>query len=290
MPARPVSFISPVSKRVKRTDEPAAPAYSLTVMRKVRLGSVSYLNAKPLIHGLDQDPRVDLHLAVPSRLLDGLRDDLFDVALLPVIDYQRMPGLRILPSGGIGSDGETLTVRIFSRRPIDRIDRLACDTDSHTSVALARILLAERYGRNPEFLDLSAEAGGGCDALLLIGDKVVCEEPKGFDIQIDLGQAWKDLTGLSFVFAVWMARAGVDVGDLPARLESAKREGLAHVDDLVARFAVPRGWPADTARRYLTRHLKYDIGPRELDAIRLFHQLSAKHNLLTSPPRPLDLL
>jgi chorismate dehydratase len=257
--------------------------------QKVRIGSVSYLNAKPLIHGLDRDDRVELHLAVPSKLLDGLRDAQYDVALLPVIDYQRMPGLRVVPGGGIGSDGETLTVRIFSRRPVDKIGRLACDTDSHTSVALARVLLAERFNRRPEFVDLTAEAAGGSDALLLIGDKVVCEEPKGYPHQIDLGQTWKETTGLPFVFAAWMARAGIDLGDLAARLESAKRDGLAHVDDLVTRFAVPRGWPADVARRYMTEYLKYDIGARELDAIRLFHQLAAKHGILAAPPRPLEL-
>lgn len=256
---------------------------------KVRIGSVSYLNAKPLIHGLDRDDRVELHLDVPSKLLDGLRDGRFDVALLPVIDYQRMPGLRVVPAGGIGSDGETLTVRIFSRKPFDQIDRLACDTDSHTSVALARVLLAERFGRRPEFVDLNLTAAGGGDALLLIGDKVVCEEPKGFDHQLDLGQTWKDVTDLPFVFAAWMARAGVDLGDLPARLESAKQSGLAHVDDLVARFAIPRGWPADVARRYMTQHLKYDVGPRELNAIRLFHQLAAKHAIIPAPPRALHL-
>ena len=99
----------------------------------------SFLNAKPLIHGLEHDSTIDLGLDVPSRLLDGLRDGRrFDVALLPVIDYQRMPGLRLLTAGGICCDGPTLTVRIFSPVPIERIESLACDTDSHTSVALAQ--------------------------------------------------------------------------------------------------------------------------------------------------------
>ena len=73
---------------------------------------MSYLNAKPLIYGLDDDAEVDLTLAVPAKLIDGLRDRRFDVALLPIIDYQRLPGLHVLGSGGIGCDGPTLTVRI----------------------------------------------------------------------------------------------------------------------------------------------------------------------------------
>src|SRR5271155_606440 len=170
----------------------------------VRIGSVSYLNARPLIHGLDEADDLRLTLDIPSRLLDGLRRRLFDIALLPVIDYQRLDGLRLLTAGGIGSDGPTLTVRIFSQAPVERIIRLAVDADSHTSVALAKIVLAESLNLRPKFTDLRTDTDA--EARLLIGDKVVCEEPAGFAHQIDLGQAWKELTGLPFVFAVWTAR------------------------------------------------------------------------------------
>ena len=257
----------------------------------LRIGSVSFLNAKPLIYGLEDARDVDLSLDVPSRQLDGLREGRFDVALLPVIDYQRMPGLRLLTAGGIGCDGPTLTVRIFSPVPIERITTLACDTDSHTSVALARILLAERYGLRPRFVDRDEAAAGGDagTATLLIGDKVVCEEPTGLPHQLDLGEAWKAMTGLPFVFAAWMARADVDLGDVPHTLARAKRRGLRHVDKIVARHGVPRGWPADTARRYLTEHLKFDIGPRELTAIRHFHDLAARQGIIPAPPRGLDV-
>src|SRR5260221_2419541 len=114
------------------------------VQRKFRVASVSFLNSKPLIEGLDRDPAIELVLDVPSALLDLLRSARADAALLPVVDYQRMEGLTILPAGGIGSDGPTLTVRIFSRVPIEQVRSLACDPDSHTSVALARIILAQR--------------------------------------------------------------------------------------------------------------------------------------------------
>ena len=173
----------------------------------LRIGSVSYLNAKPLIYGLDHSPECELHLDVPSALMAGLAEGRFDVALLPVIDYQRLEDLCIVPSGGIGCDGPTLTVRLFSKKPIDQIRSLACDTDSHTSVALARVILAERYGIRPTFVDLR-RGDQPVDARLLIGDKVVCEEPPGCDHQLDLGHAWKLHTGLPFVFAIWTARKG----------------------------------------------------------------------------------
>ena len=258
--------------------------------RPLRIGSVSFLNAKPLIYGLEEADELDLQLDIPSRLLDGLLEARFDVALLPVIDYQRMPGLRLLTSGGIGSDGPTLTVRIFSPVPIEQIATLACDTDSHTSVALARILLAERFGIRPEFVALSSSQADPRSARLLIGDKVVCEEPPGLPHQLDLGQAWKEETGLPFVFAAWMARDGIELGDLPQRLERAKREGRTQIESLITRHAIPRGWPADIAREYLTERLQYDIRPAHLAAIRLFHQLASKHGLIAHAPWDLSII
>jgi len=266
---------------------PAGPASVL------RVGSVSFLNAKPLIYGLDKCPGIDLRLEVPSKLLGGLQDGRFDVALLPVIDYQRLPGLRVLTAGGIGCDGPTLTVRLFSKTPIERTRILACDTDSHTSVALARVILAERFGVRPEFVDLPiSHAAPGDAAQLLIGDKVICEEPEGLPYQLDLGEAWKELTGLPFVFAVWTARPGLDgpvVGNLSAQLDRAKRLGLEKIEELLSLYAEPRGWPREIARRYLCESLKFDIGPRQLQAIRLFHDLAARHGAVPGPVRALDV-
>lgn len=257
----------------------------------LRVGSVSFLNAKPLIYGLGDDDRIQLSLEVPSRLLDGLVERRLDVALLPVIDYQRLNGLRVLTGGGIGSDGPTLTVRIFSPIPIEQIDALACDTDSHTSVALARIILSEQFGIQPEFIELTRfrpdSPSASRTARLLIGDKVICEEPKDLHHQLDLGQAWKELTGLPFVFAAWMVREGVECGDLNQRLETAKRNGLSHIEQIIERYARPLGWPADIARQYLTRNLQFDIGPRQLRAIGLFHEMAHRHGVIDHAPAPL---
>ena len=133
---------------------------STSARKTLRIASVSYLNARPLIDGLDGNADYKLLLEVPAKLIDLLRDDLADVALLPVIDYQRMDGLCIVPAGGIGSDGQTLTVRIFSKTPIEEIRTLACDIESHTSVALAKIVLAEHFGIRPEFVELETRVQG----------------------------------------------------------------------------------------------------------------------------------
>ena len=271
---------------------PAAPQRRSA--RALRVGSVSFLNAKPLIYGLETAPGVELSLEVPSKLLDGMRRGRYDVALLPVIDYQRMDGLRLLTSGGIGCDGPTLTVRIFSPVPIEQIRTLACDTDSHTSVALARVVLAERYGVHPEFVPLTARREGQAAAgvaKLLIGDKVVAQEPprERMPHQLDLGEAWKQMTGLPFVFAAWMAREGVDLGDLPALLARAKADGLAHVDQIISRDAGPLGWPVDVAKRYLTQHLKFDVGPNQIHAIEQFYALAARYGITPERTRPVRL-
>jgi chorismate dehydratase len=266
---------------------------AMPVKQALKIGCVSYLNAKPLIYGLDESADLDFRLDVPAKLIDGLRDRRFDVALLPVIDYQRLPGLRMLTAGGIGCFGPTLTVRIFSRVKIGDIKTLACDTHSHSSVALQRVILAEAYGIRPTLVDLQHDDPSPqaevAEARLLIGDKVVCDEPAGFPHQLDLGEAWKKLTGLPFLFAAWFARDGVDLGDLPDRLRQAKIDGLEHVDEIVKTHAIPRGWPAGLARRYMTDYLKYDIGQRQIEAVRLFHALAFKHGAIDHPAWELNV-
>ena len=256
----------------------------------IRVDSVAFINARPLIRGLADAAGVSLTMAVPSRLIDGLRAGRTDVALLPVIDYQRLPGLRIVPASCIGCFGPTLTVRLFCRVKPRRVTRVACDTDSHTSVALARVIFAKLYGIHPAFVDLPRATGADDEAHLLIGDKVICEPPSGYPIQIDLGEAWRELTGLPFVFAIWTARVGVELGDLPQALYDAMRRGLREVDDIVARDAADRGWPADVARQYLTRYLQFDVGPRQLEAIDRFHAYAEELGIIPAPRRPLDVV
>ncbi len=260
---------------------------SLVSAKVLNIASVSYLNARPLIHGLERDPRVKLSLDVPSKLIQKLRDGDADVALLPTIDYQRQCDLVIIPAGGIGSDGATLTVRIFSRCPIDQIRSLACDGDSHTSIALARIILARRHNLRPEFTDLSRAGEDPHQARLLIGDKVVCDEPRGFANQLDLGSEWKALTGLPFVFATWMARSGADTAALYTVLDQARQRGLAQIDCIIADFAEPRGWPPALARQYLTSNLRFGVGQRELEAIRAFHRMAFEERILPNDPAEL---
>ena len=253
------------------------------------IAAVSYLNTRPLIEGLDARTDVELHLAVPARLLDLLVSGQSDVALLPVIDYQRTDDLVILPGCCIGSDGPALTVRIFGRVPIPQIRRLRLDTESHSSNALARILLAEVYGITPVIADADADA----DATVYIGDKVVTRPPTDMPYDIDLGQVWKQWSGLPFVFAAWMGpRDRISQGLVDA-LMGARRIALERIDAIVQQYAVPRQWPSDLARHYFLEILQYELdispGSPQRRAIERFHQLAAKHGIIPAPAKPLDV-
>lgn len=269
-----------------------------TATRPMRVGCVSYLNAKPLIDGLDAEPGITVRADVPARLLADLEAGEVDVALCPVIDFftSRTP-LVLVPVGGIGCEGPTLTVRLYSRVPIDQVTTLHADTDSHTSVALAQVLLAKLFGVRPRIIDYHARervAEGRIDeapeAMLLIGDKVVTGSPLAvqYPHQLDLGEGWHEMTGLPFVFAMWMARAGEDLGDLPAQLTARLDANLPQRLLIAERFAALHGWPADLAEHYLIDVLRYRVGRLELEAVARFGRMAGELGLV-EPDRALRL-
>jgi chorismate dehydratase len=257
-------------------------------MDPVRIGCVKYLNTLPLIEGLKSWRDCELIAAVPSRLIDMLVGDgggggEVDVALASVIDAARQSA-TLLPVGMIGCDGPTLTVRLFSRVPIETITTIAADTDSHTSAALVQVLLWKKHGLRVKMVDFDARehmvvgqyGTAEPDALLLIGDKVVTDAPDAakYPHQLDLGAAWKDLTGLPFVYAVWMCRAGEEdslkVRAAAAMLERSRLHNATRLGWIVASRAEERHWPQDLAAKYLGTFLKYDVGEPEREAVDKF--------------------
>ena len=243
-----------------------------------KVGCVSYLNAKPLIAGLDQAyPNIDVRYDVPSNLLDDLLTDQVDIALCPVVDYFRseLP-LKIVPVGGICSRARTLTVCLFSKTPIEQLTEIHADTDSHTSVNLLRVIMAKQYNQHPNIVNFDARAsiGDTPKAMLLIGDKVVTSSPKAvqYPYQLDLGQAWAKLTGLPFMFATWLAKEKTNLGDLPQWLNKNRKRNQPRCHDLAKKYAHEHGWPQSLAYDYLTKNLHYDVGEKELAAMKLFAQ------------------
>jgi len=260
----------------------------------VRIGAVSYLNTLPLIEGLGKLADVALTLTAPSQLIDLLTQGEIDVGLVSVIDAQRSAeALALVPVGMIGCDGPTLTVRLFSSVPFDELEVVHADADSHTSIALLRVILAERFGIDPEIrgFDVDAHrAGAGAEdwpgALLLIGDKVVTDSPPAihYSHQLDLGEAWKALTGRPFVYAMWMCRAeqarAPEVAAARAILDRQRRHNAMRTDWIIRQRAEARGWPADLARRYLVDLLRYEATPESAGSIEAFFDLCVARGVL----------
>ncbi len=263
----------------------------------IRIAAVSYLNTAPLIEGLDTCADLKLETLVPARIVDRLTrtgPDRADIGLVSVIDAARSEHpLALLTCGMIGCEGETLTVRLFASVEPQRITRLHVDTDSHTSSVLARVILSERYAAEPEIIPFDAQACArdGADwpeAVVLIGDKVVTSAHAATraKTQIDLGSAWHELTGLPFVYALWMCRQSEMDSDRiragAALLDRQRRRNLARLDAVVSLRASAKGWPDDLARRYVGDLLRYDVGPREREGVAVFLAKAAALGLAPS--------
>ncbi|MGD8454228.1 MAG: menaquinone biosynthesis protein [Phycisphaerae bacterium] len=250
-----------------------------------QLGVVSFLNSRPLIDGLDEDPDVRCLFDVPAALAARLAAGEVDAALIPIVDVLRAAGrYQVVSDACIGSDGETMTVRVFSRVPPEELTTLWVDPDSHTSVALARVLWQERFGRQLTLQPLSPLSAGlaGVEAALLIGDKVVDPSRERFPHEIDLGDTWRQHTGLPFVFAVWAVRAGDDTPgeSLATLLSEARDRGVRRAGELAAAFGPQRGWPVDLAVRYLRQCLTFTLDARHVAGAERFARSCAALDLV----------
>ena len=260
------------------------PSSESDISPPLRIAAVRYLNTAPLICALEGRADVRLARAVPAHLLEALLAGQADAALVPAIDLQRSPvPLTVLPAGCIASAGETLTVRVFSHVEPAEVTVLAADTESHTSVALAAVLWAQRFGRRLEIVPREQFQAACAHAVLLIGDKVVTDPPADCPHQADLGQMWFEMTRLPFVFAVWAARA--DEGKarharLFEVLNGSRLQCAGRLDDLARHHGPRHGWPVDLARRYLTQHLQYEFTPDCRRGMEEFHRLAQKHGVI----------
>jgi chorismate dehydratase len=251
---------------------------------KLRIGAVRYLNTKPLVYGLESlAPRAELIYDMPSRLADRLARRTLDVGLIPSIELFCDPPYTIVSNACIACRGPVLSVKLFSRKPVESIATLALDEGSRTSVALTRILLGERYGVRPQLEALalgSSLEDTDADAVLLIGDRAMHSSAGPFEFVWDLGDEWCRWTGLPFVFAMWAAHPDVDLGQLDAALGEARDTGLAHLDEIAAREAAPLGLTRPQCVSYLRDNLYFYLGPGEQRGLELFYQKAVELGLV----------
>ena len=261
--------------------EPLQPGDPLTI------GFVSYLNTLPLVGGLERVEGLRLAPTVPADQVGLLESRRVDVALCSVVDLVRSSApLCVLPVGMLGCEGPTLTVRLFSRCPLDRLTEVHCDCDSHTSVRLLSVLLRETEGIEPRIRTFDPRSEFDvtrAEAFLLIGDKVMNNTlPLEFqEHQLDLGEAWFTLTGEPFVFATWMCRqdgseeAKGRVRRIATLLDRTRRRNRHRINQFALEHSDRFKWDSPgTARGYLEDLLRFDFTEEARRGMTRFLRLS----------------
>jgi chorismate dehydratase len=243
----------------------------------ITIGSVPYLNEKPLTRWFREtdagrDSGIEVLYAVPSELARMLAAGEIAAALVSSFEYFRTPGYEIVPDVSISGQDEIESVRAFSRLPWRKTESVALDTSSLTSAALLKIILAEQQECHPAYIhhapDLPAMLRQA-DAALLIGDRGWLVENTGLNT-LDLGSAWRRLTGMPFVYAVWLARPENMTVELMEALVRSKAWGLTQLDVVAEEEAVRLGCSTAQCRHYLEDVMDYDLGPSHREALETF--------------------
>jgi predicted solute-binding protein len=234
-----------------------------------------------MLHGAERD-LFDLEFAIPSICADRLASGAADIGIVPSFELTRQT-LEIIPGAGIACRGPVRSILLISSRPAAEIRTLAADSSSRTSVELARVILARKYGAEPEIirrppnLDAMMQAA---DAALIIGDPALRIDPARLPYHsYDLGTEWVEMTGLPMVFAVWAARPGKGSPTLAEAFRQSCRYGRERIEAIVAAEAPRREFTPELVREYLTRHIVHELGPRDYEGMDLF--LSYAQNLAT---------
>jgi chorismate dehydratase len=268
-------------------------------MKRVRLGAVGYLNARPLVYGLERSTRFDLRFDLPSRCADLLHQGRIDVGLIPTIEYLRPPeaghgdGYRIVPDLAIASRGPVASVALYTTRPVSDVRAIALDTSSRTSVALVRVLCARSFGIDPALEPRGPDLASmleGCDAALLIGDNALFQaagrltaRSRQVTVQkIDLGEVWTAMTGLPFVWAFWAGRPDALMDDDMQALRQARDAGVTASEPIAHQYLADRPERQAAGARYLRDNIKYHLGPDERAGLELFYRYAADAGVVDS--------
>ena len=255
----------------------------------LRVGAVSYLNTKPLVHGLeDALPGAELVYDLPSRLADSLASGELDVALVPSIELASHPSWKIVSDACIACRGPVLSVKLMFRVPPAQVRRLVLDEGSRTSAIMAQVLLKELYGVEPSLstLPIGADpAQAEADAILIIGDRAIHSRDAEFEEVWDLGDRWCRWAELPFVFAMWVARPGVFTEEAAAAFSAARDQGCANFGVIAQTHAGPMNLPLQVVEEYLSRNLYFYLGPNELSGLSLFYQKAASLCFIDNVPK-----
>lgn len=270
-------------------------------LRRPRVGHIQFLNCLPIYWGLMRSGAlldVELTKDAPDRLNAALVAGDLDIGPISLVEYLRHADeLLLLPDLAVGSDGPVLSVNLVSQKPLEQVTRVALGSTSRTGVLLARMLLAERYGVHPEFFACPPELNTmllEADAAVVIGDvalRAMYEAPALGLTVADLGEAWREWTGLPMVFAVWAVRrdfAAAHPGQVKDVHEAFLRSRdlcLSELDEVAQAGARWEPFDAATLATYF-RTLDFSLGSRQVEGIREFARRAAA--LGAAPTLPAD--
>jgi len=249
-------------------------------LEKIKVGAVSYLNTKPLLYGIKRSEelmqQVELVEAYPAQIAAMLVDETIDMGLAPVAVIRRLKEWHIVSDYCIGADGDVASVCLFSEVLIDKVEKVLLDYQSRTSVMLAKILLKEYWKVQPELIDAGKDFRKhikGNTAGVIIGDRAL-EQRKQSAYIYDLGEAWKKLTGLPFVFAAWISNKKLsDV--FVDEFNIANGIGLHNIDAVLKEL----NYDVFDLHDYYTRYIQYDLDAAKKEGMDLFIKKLEYHNL-----------
>jgi chorismate dehydratase len=243
--------------------------------RKIRVGAVSYLNTKPLLYGIENSPvlnEISMVTEYPAMIADKLLRDEIDIGLVPVSIIPQMKEYHINTRYCIGCDGPVASVCLFSEVPVGEVKKVILDYQSRTSVALVEILFKRHWKQNPVFeqaLPDFLDHIRGTTAAVVIGDRALQQRTVSAHFY-DLGQAWKQMTGLPFVFAAWISNKALDPGWIQ-RFNEANAFGIQNIPQVLE--LLPEN--DFDLNAYYTQYLSYDLNDEKQKGLRLFLDMLA---------------
>jgi len=258
-------------------------------LNSLRVGCVKYLNARPLVRGWEGNVEFD-H---PSALCERLAKGQLDVALVSSFEFLRNPIYRIVDGVSISSDGPVYSVVVAHRGELSDIEEIELDPASKTAASLLRCLLAE-LGSTTRLTSCAPENAGSSQARLIIGDQAISfRQTHADEFRFwDLGEQWTKLTGLPFVYALWLIRPEVlDAKSIAQHLRVLRDENLADIRVIVSGTADNKQKiTAEFLDRYYKQHLRFGFGTREKQGLQTFADLCTKHGVLAKRSREFNVV
>jgi len=280
-------------------------------LKKLRISIVQYLNTAPLVWGFTHGPlrgKYELSFTVPSQCAEALRTRAADLAIIPAIEYQRIPDLVVLPDLAIASKRLVRSLLLLAKKPIEQARRIALDRSSRSTQALTRILCAEHWKISPEFVEADPDLQAmlrDADAALLIGDPalrmsiaIASEARRGASGEqicsgssvgltdagilhvYDVVEEWRRMTKLPAVLAIWAGRREVVPPEVAADFTASRDDGVAHITEITAAASREMALPAEVLADYLRQNIDFTLGEQNTRGLELYYRLAAKLNLI----------